>query len=159
VPLTVTAYDRGDTKVIATGTLQTVDNQIDTTTGTVKLRAIFPNADEALFPNQFVNVALLVDTLHNAVVVPTPAIQRGAPGTFVYLVNANNTVSVKPIKIGPDTGTVTAVTSGLAVGDKVVIDGADRLRDGARIMIPAATPAAPASPTAAAPPHRQRPTQ
>jgi multidrug efflux system membrane fusion protein len=157
--LPVTASNRADTSTIATGVLSTIDNQIDTTTGTVKLRASFPNTDEALFPNQFVNVALLVDTLHNAVVVPTPAIQRGAPGTFVYLVNANNTVSVKPIKIGPDTGTVTAVTSGLAVGDKVVIDGADRLRDGARIMIPAATPAAPASPTAAAPPHRQRPTQ
>ncbi len=156
--LPVTAANRADTTTIATGVLSTVDNQIDTTTGTVKLRASFPNTDEALFPNQFVNVGLLVDTLHDAVVVPTPAIQRGAPGTFVYLVNANNTVSVKPIKIGPDNATLTAVTSGLAVGDKVVIDGADRLRDGARIMIPAATPAAPtAAPTAATPPRRQRP--
>jgi multidrug efflux system membrane fusion protein len=152
--LPVTAYNRSDTSQIATGVLSTIDNQIDTTTGTVKLRASFPNTDEALFPNQFVNVGLLVDTLHDAVVVPTPAIQRGAPGTFVYVVNANNTVSVKPIKIGPDTGTVTAVTSGLAVGDRVVIDGADRLRDGSRVMIPAQTPAAGAP--AGEPPRRER---
>jgi multidrug efflux system membrane fusion protein len=151
--LPVTAYTRADTSEIATGTLSVVDNQIDTTTGTVKLRATFPNTDEALFPNQFVNAALLVDTLHDAVTVPTPAIQRGAPGTFVYVVNADNTVSVKPVKLGPAANDVTSITSGLAVGDKVVIDGADRLRDGSKVMVPDATPAAP---TAEAP-RRRRP--
>jgi multidrug efflux system membrane fusion protein len=151
--LPVTAYNRADTSEIATGTLSVVDNQIDTTTGTVKLRATFPNTDEALFPNQFVNAALLVDTLHDAVTVPTPAIQRGAPGTFVYIVNADNTVSVKPVKLGPAANDVTSITSGLAVGDKVVIDGADRLRDGSKVMVPDATPAAP---TAEAP-RRRRP--
>jgi multidrug efflux system membrane fusion protein len=151
--LPVTAYNRADTSEIATGTLSVVDNQIDTTTGTVKLRATFPNTDEALFPNQFVNAALLVDTLHDAVTVPTPAIQRGAPGTFVYVVNADNTVSVKPVKLGPAANDVTSITSGLAVGDKVVIDGADRLRDGSKVMVPDATPAAP---TAEAP-RRRRP--
>ncbi len=156
--LPVTASNRADTSKIATGTLVTIDNQIDTTTGTVKLRASFANTDEALFPNQFVNVGLLVDTVRGAVVVPTPAIQRGAPGTFVYLVNANNTVSVRPVKIGPASGEMTSVTSGLAVGDKVVIDGADRLRDGAKITVPppaSATPAA-ATPGASAAPRKQR---
>jgi len=156
--LPVTASNRSDTSEIATGALSTVDNQIDTTTGTVKLRASFANADEALFPNQFVNVALLVDTLHDAVVVPTPAIQRGSPGTFVFVVKPDNTVSVQPVKIGPNSGEVTAVTSGLAVGDTVVIDGADRLRDGSAVMVPAdpatgaSAPAPPRQKPAAAPP-------
>ena len=143
--LAVTAYNRSDTTAIATGVLTVMDNQIDTTTGTVKLRATFPNTDEALFPNQFVNATLLVDTLHDAVVVPTPAIQRGAPGTFVFVVNPNNTVSVKPVKLGPAANDRTAITSGLQAGDKVVVDGADRLRDGSEVMVPAANPA-PAAP-------------
>ena len=148
--LPVTAYNRADTSAIATGTLSTIDNQIDTSTGTVKLRASFANADEALFPNQFVNIGLLVDTLAGAVVVPTPAIQRGAPGTFVYLVKPDDTVSVRPVRIGPAAGEATSVASGLAVGDEVVIDGADRLRDGAKITVPAAAPAAPAGAAPAA---------
>jgi multidrug efflux system membrane fusion protein len=143
--LPVTALDRSNTIQLATGTLQTVDNQVDTTTGTVKLRASFANTDESLFPSQFVNAQLLVDTLHNAVVVPNAAIQTGAPGTFVYLVNANDTVTVRPIKTGPTDGQKTAVTSGLAVGDRVVTDGVDRLKDGARVVIPAAAGAAPAA--------------
>ncbi len=142
VPLTVTAYDRGDTKVIATGTLQTVDNQIDTTTGTVKLRAIFPNADEALFPNQFVNIVLLADTLHNAVLVPNAAVQRGTPGTYVYVLKGDGTVAVRPVKLGPADGTNTAILHGLHVGDRVVTDGADRLRDGSHVFVPGAAPAA-----------------
>ena len=146
--LPVSAINRTDTTTIATGTLATIDNQVDVTTGTVKLRADFANADEALFPNQFVNVNLMVDTLSGAIVVPTPAIQRGAPGTFVYLVNANDTVSVRPVTIGPATGQMTAITGGLAVGDKVVTDGADRLRDGAKVTVPGA--AAPAIPAAGA---------
>jgi multidrug efflux system membrane fusion protein len=143
--LPVTAFDRSNTTQLATGTLQTVDNQVDTTTGTVKLRASFANADESLFPSQFVNVRLLVDTLRNAVVVPNAAIQTGAPGTYVYLVNANNTVTVRPIKTGPTDGQKTAVTSGLAVGDRIVTDGVDRLKDGAPVVIPAAAGAAPAA--------------
>ena len=115
-----------------------LDSQIDTTTGTVKVRAQFDNADNALFPNQFVNAQLLVKTLHNVVTVPTAAIQRGAPGTYVYVVNADNTVTVRPIKIGPTDGPMAAVNSGLAAGERVVVDGADRLRDGARVIVPGA---------------------
>jgi multidrug efflux system membrane fusion protein len=147
--LQVGAYNRADTSLIATGTLQTVDNQIDTTTGTVKIRASFANPDEALFPNQFVNVTLLVDTVHNTVLVPNAAIQRGAPGTFVFLVNADDTVSVRPVKIGPSDAQNTSVVQGLKVGDKVVIDGADRLRDGAKVFVPAASGSPPGKPGAA----------
>src|SRR5262249_6452468 len=117
------------------GELKTIDNQVDTTTGTFKLRAQFPNDDESLFPNQFVNVQLLVDVLHDTPVAPTAAIQRGSPGTFVYLVNPNNTVSVRVVNLGPSDGERVAVQSGLSPGDKVVVDGADKLREGARITI------------------------
>ena len=99
--LTVEAYDRANTRLLATGQLATLDNQIDTTTGTVKLRALFANPDELLYPNQFVNARLLVNTLQNTIRVPIPAVQRGEPGTYVYVINANNTVSVRPIKAGP----------------------------------------------------------
>jgi multidrug efflux system membrane fusion protein len=134
--LPVTAYDRSGKTRLATGTLLTFDNQIDTTTGTVKLRANFENKDSALFPNQFVNVELLVDVLHDTPIVPSSAIQRGAPGTFVYLVNsADSTVSVKPIELGPANGERVAVKSGLKAGDEVVVDGADKLRDGIKITI------------------------
>jgi membrane fusion protein, multidrug efflux system len=133
--LQVTAYDRTGTTKIATGKLDTIDNQIDTTTGMLKLRAIFDNADESLFPNQFVNVKLLVRTLQNAVIVPTAAIQRGAPGTFVYRVKPNRTVAVQPVKLGPGDGQNVAILSGLEPGVTVVDDGADRLKDGAKISI------------------------
>jgi len=135
--LQVQAYDRANTKLLATGTLTTLDNQIDTTTGTLKMRAIFDNADELLFPNQFVNVRLLVSTLKDTIRVPVPAVQRGEPGTFVYLVEPNNTVSVRKIKVGPIDGTYQAVLSGLQVGDRVVTQGTDRLRDGAAVVVPA----------------------
>ena len=134
--LQVTAFDRANVKELATGHVTTLDNQIDTTTGTVKLRAEFDNADNTLFPNQFVNAQLLVTSLQGVVTVPTAAIQRGAPGTYVYVIDADNTVSVRPIKLGPVDGEMAAVDSGLAPGDRVVIDGADRLRDGARVAIP-----------------------
>jgi multidrug efflux system membrane fusion protein len=140
--LPVTAFDRSNVAQLGLGTLDTVDNEVDTTTGTVKLRAGFANPDETLFPSQFVNARLLVDTLHNAILVPNAAVQTGAPGTFVYLVNADDTVSVRVIKAGPTDGVHTVIASGLAVGDKVVIDGVDRLKDGAKIMIPGAAPAA-----------------
>jgi membrane fusion protein, multidrug efflux system len=134
--LSVAAYDRANTRLLATGQLATMDNQIDTTTGTVKLRATFSNPDEMLYPNQFVNARLLVNTIQNTVRVPVPAVQRGEPGTFVYVINANNTVSVRPVKLGQTDGGFTAVTSGLQVGDKVVTDGTDRLRDGAPVTVP-----------------------
>lgn len=131
------AYDRAQTHLIATGTLSTVDNQIDTTTGTVKLRAIFENPDNALFPNQFVNIVLLVDTLHNQIVVPVAAIQRGASGTFVYVVNtANHTVSMRAVTLGQTNEDRVAIAQGVMAGDTVVVDGADRLRDGARVILP-----------------------
>jgi membrane fusion protein, multidrug efflux system len=132
--LPVTAFDRSGATKLATGTLKTLDNQIDTTTGTLKLRAEFANEDDSLFPNQFVNVRLLIDTLHDATVVPTSAIQRGAPGTFVYLVNADNTVAVKPVTLGPASAERVAIQAGLAPGDRVVVDGADKLRNGARVV-------------------------
>ncbi len=136
--LQVTATDRADVEKIATGTLATLDNQVDTTTGTVKLRALFPNADEALFPSQFINAHLLVDTLKNAVVAPSSAIQLGEPGTFVYVIGDDSLVHVRPITLGPQDGAMVAVLKGLQGGERVVIDGADRLRDGARVMVPTA---------------------
>jgi multidrug efflux system membrane fusion protein len=133
--LQVTAYDRTHTTQLAVGALQSVDSQIDTTTGTVKLKATFSNPDEKLFPNQFVNVDLLVNTLQGAVLIPQSAVQRGAPGTYVYVVNSDQTVSVRKITLGPGDATNIAVAQGVAVGDVVVIDGADRLKDGAKILV------------------------
>ncbi|PLZ02621.1 efflux transporter periplasmic adaptor subunit, partial [Burkholderia sp. WAC0059] len=139
--LSVVAYNSDNTKQLATGTLYAISNQMATSTGTVTLRATFPNDDEALFPNEFVNVKLLVDTLHNAVLVPTPAVLTGAPGDYVYLVNADDTVSVHKVVLGPSDGRHTVITSGLAVGDRVVTDGTDRLSDGAHIRAAGARPA------------------
>jgi multidrug efflux system membrane fusion protein len=136
--LQVAAYDRANVKQLATGRVIALDSQIDTTTGTVKVRAQFDNPDSALFPNQFVNAQLLVKTLHDITVTPTAAIQRGAPGTFVYVVNADNTVSVRPVTLGPSDGPTAQVTSGLSVGERVVVDGTDRLRDGAHVIVPGA---------------------
>jgi multidrug efflux system membrane fusion protein len=141
--LEAVAMDRGNTTKLATGKLTNIDNQIDTATGTFKLRAEFDNADEGLFPNQFVNIQLLVDTKHDQMVVPTSAIQRGAPGTFVYVVNPDSTVSVRPVKLGVAQGERQAIVSGLNIGDTVVTDGVDRLRDGAKVVLPGAQPPAP----------------
>ncbi len=149
--LTVEAYDRANTRLLATGQLGTLDNVIDTTTGTLKLRAIFANPDEMLYPNQFVNARLLVNTMTDAVRVPVPAVQRGEPGTFVYVINADNTVSVRPIKVGPVDGNFEAVLSGLQPGERVVTDGTDRLRDGATVMVPASQGARAQAPTGQAP--------
>jgi multidrug efflux system membrane fusion protein len=148
--LPVTVLDRANVKQLATGSLTTIDNQIDTSTGTVKLRATFANDDGALFPQQFVNVVLLVDTLKGAVVAPNAAIQQGAPGSFVYLIKDDGTVTVRKVKVGPTANGMTAVTSGLEIGDKVVIDGADRLRDGAKVAIAAPPGAAAAEPAGGA---------
>ena len=133
--LAVRTYDRGDQHEIATGNLDTVDNQIDVTTGTVKLRALFKNDDETLFPNQFVNAKLTVDTIRNAPIVPTGAILRGSPGTYVYLLEGENKVVVRPITVGESDGPRTVVLSGLQPGDRVVTDGTDRLREGASVRV------------------------
>jgi len=133
--LPVTAYDRTGATALGKGRLETVDNQIDTTTGTVKLRAIFDNDKEILFPNQFVNVQLLVDTMHDTDIVPVSAIQHGAPGAFVYVVKPDQTATVKTVKLGPGDGQHIAVRDGLQLGDKVVVDGSDRLREGAKVTL------------------------
>jgi len=134
--LPVTAFDRANVTQLATGQFTAIDTQVNATTGTVMLRANFDNTDETLFPSQFVNVVMLLDTLKDVVTVPVAAIQRGAPGTYVYLVNDDNTVSVHSIKLGAQDGEFFAVDSGLSPGDRVVTDGADRLRDGAKVSIP-----------------------
>jgi membrane fusion protein, multidrug efflux system len=133
--LIVTAYDRANLRQLAVGKVSAIDNQIDTTTGTVKVRAQFDNDDNKLFPNQFVNVRLLVKTVQNAVTVPTSAIQRGAPGTYVYVINADNTVSVRQVSTGAVDGSITAIDSGLSAGERVVTDGTDRLRDGMKVTV------------------------
>jgi multidrug efflux system membrane fusion protein len=153
--LAVTAFDRTGTTPLATGTLETVDNQIDTTTGMIKLRASFANADEALFANQFVTIQLLLDTMRNRPVIPTASVQRGAPGTFVYLVKPDDTVAVQPIKLGPSSGERVAVADGLQPGQVVVVDGADRLRDGAKVRVAGAGRSTPGG-AASAPGERAR---
>jgi membrane fusion protein, multidrug efflux system len=139
--LPATAYDRGGANKIAEGTLQTFDSQIDPTTGTIKLRAQFPNESRTLYPNQFVNIRLLIDTHKDLTTMPTASVQRGVPGTFVYLINADNTVSVRPVQLGITDGDRVEVRSGLAAGDRIVIDGADKLRAGARIDVRPSTDA------------------
>jgi membrane fusion protein, multidrug efflux system len=133
--LPATALDRGGANKIADGTLQTFDSQIDQTTGTIKLRAQFPNEDRALFPNQFVNIRLLLDTRKDVTTISTAGVQRGVPGTFVYLINPDSTVAVRPVQLGVTDGDHVEVLSGLTPGDRIVIDGADKLRDGAKIII------------------------
>src|ERR1700677_4419132 len=134
--LPVSAFDRANVTQLATGEFASIDTQVNTTTGTVMLRANFDNADESLYPSQFVNIVMLLDTLKDAVTVPVSAVQRGAPGTYVYLVNEDSTVSVHTIKLHPQDGDLYAVESGLSPGDRVVTDGADRLRDGAKVTLP-----------------------
>ena len=133
--LPVTAFDRSGANKIADGALQTFDSQIDPTTGTIKLRARFPNEAEALYPNQFVNIRLLLDTHKDVMTMSTAAIQRGVPGTFVYLIGSDSTVSVRPVQLGVTDGDRVEVKSGLAPGDRVVIDGADKLREGAKVIV------------------------
>jgi multidrug efflux system membrane fusion protein len=130
--LPVQAFDRDDTTKIADGKLATIDNQIDPTTGTYKLKTIFSNENNILFPNQFVNVHLLVDTKHNLIVVPAAAIQRGPQGTYVY-VASGDTVKIRPVTIAQTTGNNVGISNGLNDGDVVVIDGQDKLQDGSRV--------------------------
>lgn len=131
--LAVEAFDRDNTTKLATGKLLTIDNQIDTTTGTYKLKAVFDNSKNELFPNQFVNVHLLVDTKKNIVLVPSTAILRGAQGTYVFAVGSDNTVKVHNVTLAETTAGITGIASGLEAGDVVVTDGQDKLQDGSKV--------------------------
>jgi len=131
----VEAFDREMRQKLAVGSLLTIDNQIDPTTGTVKLRATFPNEGNELFPGQFVNARLLVDVRREATIVPSPALQRGPQGTFVYVVKADRTVTVRPITVAEIQGGEASVKTGLSPGELVVVDGQDRLREGTRVEL------------------------
>ncbi len=141
--LPVDAYDRDMTQRLAQGELDAMDNQVDPATGTVKLKARFPNKDHALFPNQFVNAKLFVDTLHQAVLIPTAALQRGPQGIYVYVVKPDHTVELRPVAVQATEGDATAIQSGLKAGDVVVTDGMEKLRPGSTVSL--AKPDAPAS--------------
>ncbi len=145
--LPVEAWDRGDVKRQATGVLQSLDNQIDVTTGTLKFKARFDNQDQVLFPNQFVNVHLLADTLHNVVLAPSAAIQFGNSGTFVYALDGDKKVKIRPLVIGDSDGENTVIKEGLAAGDRVVLEGTDRLKDGSDIEVVNDSTAVPTTPT------------
>jgi len=150
--LVVEAFDREQKRKLATGTLLTVDNQIDPTTGTVRLKAVFPNDDSALFPNQFVNARLLLDIKQGVTVVPSAAVQRGPKGTFVYVVNeAEQTVSVRAVTVGVTQGEEAAIDTGLASGEVVVVDGTEKLREGSKVELRPAAGTVPASQEAPAP--------
>ena len=133
--LEIEAYDRAGKIKLAEGHLLAVDNQIDTSTGTVKLKGQFANKDGALFANQFVNIKMLMDTLRSVTIIPTAAIQRGTIGAFVYIVKQDLTVSMRPLILGPTEGEKVAVLEGLEADERVVIDGADKLRDGMKIKL------------------------
>jgi multidrug efflux system membrane fusion protein len=133
--LPVDAFNREQSKKLATGSLLTLDNQIDPNSGTVRLRAEFPNQDHALFPNQFVNARLLLETRRGVTVVPTAAIQRSPQGTFVYLVKPDQTATVRQVRLGPSEGDNSAIDEGLAPGDLVVVEGAERLREGVKVAL------------------------
>jgi membrane fusion protein, multidrug efflux system len=143
--LTVEAYDRNMKHLIATGTLASVDNQINTSTGTLQLRGIFDNSHSELFPNEFVNVKLVLDTLHGQIVVPGAAVQNGPSSNFVYIVNPDHTVTMRTVTTGPTDGNEIAITQGLKVGETVVTDGADQLRDGAQVLLPGEKPSSAAA--------------
>jgi multidrug efflux system membrane fusion protein len=134
-PPAVQALDRDNKNVLASGKLLTTDNAIDVSTGTVKLKAQLPNSNGKLFPNQFVNVRMVVDTHRNVVVVPTAAVQLGAQGAQVYVVKEDNTVNVRPVKTGAAEGGMTEVTSGLQEGERVITDGVDRIREGSKVEV------------------------
>jgi len=143
----VEAFDRDQKTKLAEGVLLSVDNQIDPATGTVKLKAQFPNDDRSLFPNQFVNVRMLIDTRHDAVIVPSAAVQRSALGTFVYVVKSDDTVALRKVAVGVSEGDNVTIDSGVAAGEQLVVEGVDRLRDGAKVELPG--PAGAAAPAGA----------
>ncbi len=133
--LDVDAYDRADAKRLAQGILMSIDNQIDITTGTVKLKAEFKNADDALFPNQFVNVRMKVRTLKDALTIPASAIQQGNRGAFVYVIEPEGTASVRVVKVGDRTAESLVILDGIKAGERVVLEGVDRLREGAKVRV------------------------
>jgi membrane fusion protein, multidrug efflux system len=133
--LPVEAYDRSGTVKIASGSLSTVDNQIDPSTGTLRLKAVFENQDNSLFPNQFVNVKLLTDVKKNEVIIPVVAVQRGPQGSFVYVVKRDNTVAVREIITGTTSDNNISVDRGLSAGETVVVDGMDKLREGSKVRL------------------------
>jgi multidrug efflux system membrane fusion protein len=136
----VEAWDREQKVKLAEGALASADNQVDPATGTVKLKSQFDNADGALFPNQFVNVRMKLDTLREVVVIPSAAVQRGAQGLFVYVVRPDNTVGARPVKLGPAEGLRVSIMEGVVAGDAIVVDGMDRLRPGAQVEVSGARP-------------------
>jgi multidrug efflux system membrane fusion protein len=133
--LAVDAFDRDMKTKLATGSLLTMDNQIDQTTGTVKLKAQFPNTDHALFPNQFVNARLLVDTIHDTVIVPSAAIQRSPSSTFVYIVKPDHTVETREVTVRLAVADETAIAKGVSAGESVVVDGVDKLQPGTKVVV------------------------
>jgi multidrug efflux system membrane fusion protein len=154
--LSVETYNRDKTVKLATGRLANVDNQIDPNTGTLKLKAVFDNEENTLFPNQFVNARLLLETRQNQVLIPSVAIQRGSQGTFVYVVTTSTSTatlaaSLRPVTVGLIEGNDAAIDSGVKAGDSVVIDGADKLQDGSSVIVPQAAVLASSSTATAAP--------
>ncbi len=143
--LPVTAFDRSGSIRLSEGELKSLDSQINTSTGTLNLRAQFANEDGNLFPNQFVNARLRIDVEHDVLIAPSSAIQRGAPGTFVYRVRPDQTVAIQPVTLGPTSGDRVVIQSGLSAGDKVVTDGADRLRNGIKVRLAEAPGNAPSA--------------
>ncbi|MFG0322814.1 MdtA/MuxA family multidrug efflux RND transporter periplasmic adaptor subunit [Pseudomonas sp. zjy_13] len=144
--LPVEAWDRSDSKLQSTGVLGSIDNQIDTTTGTLKFKGRFENKDLALFPNQFVNVRLLADTLKQVVMAPAAAIQFGNDGTFAYVVNEQSTVNVRKLKVGASDGENSVILDGLKAGDRLVLEGTDRLREGTQVEVVEDSSQVPTSP-------------
>ncbi|MBF8747929.1 MdtA/MuxA family multidrug efflux RND transporter periplasmic adaptor subunit [Pseudomonas monteilii] len=144
--LPVEAWDRSDSKLQATGVLGSIDNQIDTTTGTLKFKGRFENKDLSLFPNQFVNVRLLADTLKQVVLVPSAAVQFGNDGTFAYVVNADSKVNIRKLKVGASDGERSVILEGLAAGDRLVLEGTDRLREGTQVEVVEDSSQVPATP-------------
>jgi membrane fusion protein, multidrug efflux system len=144
----VEAWDRTEKNKLAQGFLQTVDNQIDLATGTLKLKAVFPNEDETLFPNQFVNIRLLVKTVKDALVIPAAAVQFGSRGTYVYVVTPENKVTIRDVVLGPSDGMMQSIISGLKPGEQVVLEGMDRLREGRHVLVVKDAPPVPAKPVA-----------
>ncbi len=153
--LPVEAWDRANKKLLAKGNLLTIDNQIDPSSGTIKLKALFPNQDDALLHNQFVNARLLLNTLHNVTVIPSAAVQRGSVGTFVYAVKGDKTVSVRLVTLGPVEGGNVTVESGLVPGEVVVVNGADKLREGAKVEVSLQLAGSPTGPSPSTPTKEQ----
>ncbi|HTP66152.1 MAG TPA: MdtA/MuxA family multidrug efflux RND transporter periplasmic adaptor subunit [Geobacteraceae bacterium] len=133
--LPVEAYDRDMKQKLATGYLMTIDNQIDPTTGTVKFKALFPNKGNELFPNQFVNARLLLETKHDTTIIPQAAVQRGPKGAFVYTIKPDMSATVRPVTVGPAEGDDISIEAGLSPGEPVVVEGADRLREGSKVEL------------------------